>query len=112
MRDLSGDIRLKLTPPRAGPGSVSEDVFVDFYDRSGFFTIEAFAECARYLDDTPVDSEGAPEHLAYLSVPAKVRRSDRDRAEDFPRKILCPAGAAIEGGCPTVRRHIADDPWR
>ncbi|MFE7531718.1 hypothetical protein ACFU7Y_39365 [Kitasatospora sp. NPDC057542] len=72
LRDLSGDIQLK--PPSARPGSVSGNVFVNFYDRSGFFTIAAYAECARYLDDIPVTSEGKPEHLAYLSVPARVRR--------------------------------------
>ncbi|MFE7587797.1 hypothetical protein ACFU6K_00235 [Kitasatospora sp. NPDC057512] len=73
-RDLSGDIQLKLEPPGGGAGGVSESVFVDFYDPSGFFTIEARAECARYLDDTPVTSEGKPEHLAPLAVPAQVRR--------------------------------------
>ncbi|GHF86867.1 hypothetical protein GCM10018790_75460 [Kitasatospora xanthocidica] len=73
-RDFHEDIQLKLTPPTTGPGGVPDKVFVDYYDRSGFFTIDASAECAHYLDDTPVNYEGKPEHLAYLSVPARVRR--------------------------------------
>jgi hypothetical protein len=73
-RERPDNIQLKLTPPNTGPGGVSDNVFADFYDPSGFLTIEAHAECARYLDETPVDIEGKPEHLAYLSVPARVRR--------------------------------------
>ncbi|MFF2143698.1 hypothetical protein [Kitasatospora sp. NPDC058190] len=67
-------IQLKLKPPSTGPNGVSDTVFVDFYDPSGFFTVEAHAECARYLDDTPVDFEGKPEQLPYLSVPDRLRR--------------------------------------
>ncbi|WBP92121.1 hypothetical protein [Kitasatospora cathayae] len=67
-------IQLKLKPPSTGPNGVSDTVFVDFYDPSGFFTIEAHAECARYLEGTLVDFEGKPEHLPFLSVPDRVRR--------------------------------------
>ncbi|MET8630040.1 hypothetical protein ABZW30_41040 [Kitasatospora sp. NPDC004669] len=73
-RETPGNIQLKLTPPSIGPGGVSDEVFVDFFDPSGFFTVEAHPECAHYLDDMPVDIAGRPKHLAYPSVPARVRR--------------------------------------
>lgn len=74
LRDSHDDIQLKLTPPDTGPGSISDTISVDYYDGSGFFTINAYAECAHYRDDTPVNYEGKPEHLAYLSVPDQVRQ--------------------------------------
>ncbi|MET8630038.1 hypothetical protein ABZW30_41030 [Kitasatospora sp. NPDC004669] len=67
-------LRLKRKPPNIGPGSVSGTVLVAYYDGSGLLEVSAFTECLRYLGDTPVDSEGKPQHLPALSLPAQVRR--------------------------------------
>ncbi|MFF2143696.1 hypothetical protein [Kitasatospora sp. NPDC058190] len=67
-------LRLKLKPPNVGPGSVSGTVLVTYYDGSGFLEVSALAECVRYPSGTPVDSEGEPEHLPSLTLPAQVRR--------------------------------------
>ncbi|MFI5649222.1 hypothetical protein [Kitasatospora sp. NPDC051705] len=85
--DVHDGVRLKLTPPTTCPGSVAENVFVGYYDRSGFFTIDARAEGAHHLGDTPVDYEEKPEQLACLRCRLRSAGTDRGPAEDLLRKI-------------------------
>ena len=68
-----GDVRLKLKPPTTGPDSVPDTVYIDFHG-NGLFEVAANAECARYRNDTPVDTEGKPQNLPRPTAPAQLRR--------------------------------------
>ncbi len=64
---------LTLKPPATGPGSLAETASLRFDPVDHTLAVAATTECARYPDDTPVDSEGRPADLPTATAPTPSR---------------------------------------